>query len=74
MTDIRLLAPVALVVDLPELQLTRGQMGTVVEFLRRGDEEALLVEFSDQDGQAYTFAELRPEQLIILHRRETEAA
>jgi hypothetical protein len=74
MTRIPLLAPVALVVDLPEVRLTRGQMGTVVEFLRSGNEEALLVEFSDQDGQAYAFAEARPEQLIMLHRRETEAA
>ncbi|MGH9630877.1 MAG: DUF4926 domain-containing protein [Bryobacteraceae bacterium] len=64
----------ALVVDLPEVQLTRGQMGTVVEYLRSGKEEALLVEFSDQDGQAYAFAEARPEQLIMLHRRETQAA
>ncbi len=74
MTRIPLLAPVALVVDLPELQLTRGQMGTVVEYLRSGKEEGLLVEFSDPDGQSYAFAEARPEQLIMLHRRETQAA
>jgi hypothetical protein len=74
MTHIPLLAPVALVVDLPEQQLTRGQMGTVVEYLRCGNEEAVLVEFSDEDGQAYAMANVRPEQLIVLHRRETEAA
>lgn len=74
MTQIPLLAQVALVVDLPELQLTRGQMGTVVELLRSGNEEALLVEFSDQDGQAYAMAEARPQQLIVLHRRGPEAA
>lgn len=74
MTHIPLLASVALVVDLPERQLTRGQMGTVVEYLRSGNEDALLVEFSDEDGQAYSIAEIRPEQLIVLHRRETEAA
>ena len=44
MTLIPLLAPVALVVDLPEVQLTRGQMGTAVEYLRSGNEEALLVD------------------------------
>jgi hypothetical protein len=74
MKRIPLLASVALAIDLPELQLTRGQLGTVVEYLLTGNEEALLVEFSDQDGQAYAFAEARPEQLIVLHRRETEAA
>jgi hypothetical protein len=74
MTHIPLLASVALVVDLPGQQLTRGQMGTVVEYLRSGDEDALLVEFSDADGQAYAMAEVRPEHLIVLHRRETEAA
>jgi hypothetical protein len=74
MMNIPLLASVALMVDIPELQLTRGQMGTVVEFLRNGDEEALLVEFSDHDGQTYAMAEVTPDQLIILHRREIEAA
>jgi hypothetical protein len=74
MTHIPLLASVALVVDLPEEQLTRGQIGTVVEYLRTGDEHALLVEFSDEDGQTYAMADVRPEQLIVLHRRGTEAA
>lgn len=74
MTHTPLLASVALVVDLPEQQLTRGQMGTVVEYLHSGNEDALLVEFSDADGQAYAMAEVRPEQLIVLHRRDTEAA
>jgi len=75
MTNIPLLSPVALVIDLPELKLTRGQMGTVVEFLRDDqDAEALLVEFSDQDGQAYAMAQVRAEQLVVLHRQRTEAA
>ena len=73
MTHILLLASVALMADLPEQQLTRGQMGTVVEYLRSGDENALLVEFSGVDGQTYAMAAVRPEQLIVLHRRETEA-
>lgn len=74
MMHVPLLAPVALIVDLPEQQLTRGQMGTVVEYLRSGNEDALLVEFSDEDGQTYAMAEVRAEQLIVLHRREIEAA
>jgi hypothetical protein len=56
----------------------RIQLGTVVEHLgsaaREGHDEAYLVEFSGEDGIAYAFAELRPNQFIILHRRTTEAA
>lgn len=74
MNRIPLLAPVAWVLDLPEQRLTRGQMGTVVEYLRSGNEDALLVEFSDEDGQEYATAEVRPEHVIVLHRRDTEAA
>ena len=74
MKEIPLLAPVALVVDLPEQQLTRGQMGTVVEYVHAGNEDALLVEFSDDGGQTYALAEVQPEQLVVLHRREIEAA
>ncbi len=47
-----------------------GQIGTVVEVLRRGAEEALLVEFSDSDGQSYAMAVLKADQLIPLHRRD----
>ena len=74
MTQVPLLAAVALVSDIPEKGLTRGQMGTVVEFLRKGSEEALLVEFSDEDGQTYAMTDLKPEQIIVLHRRQTDAA
>lgn len=68
-----MLASVALTVDVPEKGLTRGEMGTVVEFLGDPDEGALLVEFSDERGQTYAMADLRPEQLLVLHR-QTEAA
>lgn len=74
MKQVPLLAHVALVADLPEKGLTRGQLGTVVEKLGAEPDGAFLVEFSDEDGQAYAFAELRPDQVIVLHRRTTEAA
>jgi hypothetical protein len=45
MKPIPLLAFVALTQDLPDQQLTRGQIGTVVEYLQRNCKEALLVEF-----------------------------
>ena len=73
MKFIPLLAPVALTEDLPDHKLTRGQIGTVVELLECEGEHALLVEFSDEQGQTYAMADIRPNQLIVLHRR-TEAA
>lgn len=68
MAQIPLLASVALLDELPDRGLTRGQMGTVVEYLSSGDSRALLVEFADDHGETYSMAELNPEQLVVLHR------
>ena len=73
MMSIPLLASVALIDDLPDHNLTRGQIGTVVEHLRREGDQALLVEFSDERGQAFALVDVRPGQLIVLHRN-TKAA
>ena len=73
MNRIALLSPVALIEDVPTQCLTKGQLGTVVEFLRRDDDAAVLVEFSDETGQTYAMANLRPDQLLVLHRN-TRAA
>lgn len=70
---IPLLALVALTEDLPDVRLTRGQIGTVVEHLERDGDRALLVEFSNEQGQTYAIVPLRPEQLLFLHR-DSEAA
>jgi len=51
MKPIPLLSMVALTEDVPDHNLTRGQMGTVVECLDHDAEQALIVEFSDQNGQ-----------------------
>ena len=64
---------VALTEDVPEHGLTRGEVGTVVEYLEHEGERALLVEFSDQEGQAYAMVAMRPEQLLVLHKK-SEAA
>lgn len=64
-----LLAPVALLVDVPEYGLTRGEMGTIVEHLGTPGDEAVLVEFVDVDGQTYAMVDLRPDQVIVLHNR-----
>ena len=59
----RLHDEVALTGDVPDKRLFRGQVGTVVEKLADGVFE---VEFSDEDGKAYAFAQLRPSQFMIL--------
>jgi len=69
MKSIPLLAVVALTEDMPNEGLTRGQIGTVVEELERDGEHALLVEFSDEQGQTYAIATVRPQQLMELHRK-----
>ena len=59
--DIGVLSVVALLEDLPERGLVRGQVGTAVEALGPGVFE---VEFSDDDGRPYASLALPVEQLI----------
>ena len=66
---IQLLDVVALTVDLPQYNLYRGQVGTVVELLADGT--AFEVEFSDRDGRTYESLGLRPEQIMTLHFEPT---
>ena len=61
MTSMPMLAPVGLIEDLPNDKLTRGQIGTVVKFLEKDGEPALLVEFSAGDGQTYADDRRSPE-------------
>jgi Domain of unknown function (DUF4926) len=62
--SINLLDVVALTVDIPEYNLAKGQVGTVVEILASG--KAFEVEFSDREGRTYESVGLRPEQLMVL--------
>lgn len=62
---IKLLDVVALTVDLPDYNLWRGQVGTVVELLADGT--AYEVEFSDREGRTFESIGLRPEQIMLLH-------
>lgn len=71
MEEIKLLDVVAVVEDLGSEGLRRGTVGTVVERWENGVFE---VEFSDNDGKAYAFAALRPEQLMKLYFRSDAAA
>jgi hypothetical protein len=70
----QLLDIVALTVDLPQYNLWRGQVGTVVEILANGN--AFEVEFSvypeggtasHRNGRTYESVGLRPEQIMRLH-------
>lgn len=62
---INLLDVVALTVDLPEYNLWRRQVGTIVEILADGC--AFEVEFSDRDGRTFESLGLRPDQFMVLH-------
>jgi hypothetical protein len=63
--SINLLDVVALTADLPQENLWRGQVGTVVEIL--GEGTAFEVEFSDRDGRTYESLGLRSDQIMVLH-------
>ena len=54
---------VALLRDLPEHGLVRGQVGTIVEAL---DGATALIEFSDNQGRAYAIAPCPRDALLVL--------
>ncbi len=57
------LCAVALLRDLPDHGLVRGQVGTIIETL---DENTALVEFSDDRGEAYAIAPCSQDTLLVL--------
>jgi hypothetical protein len=69
-TEPGLLDVVALLTDVPEHRLVRGQVGTVVEILNGAYE----VEFCDEEGVTYAELALEPGQLLVLHHRPQRAA
>ena len=71
MAEIEMLSVVALLEDVPEKGLLRGQVGTVVESLAPGAYE---VEFSDDSGQTYASLALRSNQLMRLHHQPSHQA
>ncbi len=62
--NLKLLDVVALLEDVPELKLHRGEVGTIVEEFEDGSVE---VEFADKRGVAYAFADLPKSKLLALH-------
>ena len=71
MAEMEVLSVVALLEDVPEKGLLRGQVGTVVESLAPGVYE---VEFSDDSGRTYAFLVLRADQLMRLHHEPSHQA
>ncbi len=71
MAALELLSVVALLADLPEYGLVRGQVGTVVERLTPGVYE---VEFSDDAGSTYASLAVPAEQLLVLHHEPIHQA
>ncbi|MCP9495239.1 MAG: DUF4926 domain-containing protein [Pyrinomonadaceae bacterium MAG19_C2-C3] len=64
--EMKLLDTVALLEDLPQRNLNRGEVGTIVELLAPDVYE---VEFCDDEGRTYAELALRSEQLIVLHNQ-----
>ena len=71
MAKIEMLSVVAVLEDLPEEGLLRGQVGTVVEDLAPGVYE---IEFCDDEGRTYASLALRAEQLMRLHHEPRHQA
>jgi Domain of unknown function (DUF4926) len=69
-TKVRLLDVVALISDIPEQGLHRGQVGTVVEVLTP---EQYDVEFCDDEGRTYALATLSADQLLVLRYAPEQA-
>ncbi|HRQ33043.1 MAG TPA: DUF4926 domain-containing protein [Anaerolineales bacterium] len=61
---VKLLDVVALTDDLPEHELKRGQVGTVVEVLAP---DAFEVEFVDKEGRTYAELAVKADHLLVLH-------
>ena len=68
---IKLLDVVALTQDVPEHNLKRGEVGTVVEILANG--EAFEIEFSDDNGQMYKCLSFPASQLEVFHQEPIKA-
>lgn len=60
----KLLDVVALLENLPELGLYRGQVGTIVE---EYEPQVFEVEFSDNEGKSYAIETLNEKQLMVLY-------
>jgi len=73
MENFKLFDVIALTVDIPEYDLPRGQVGTIVEILAKG--KAFEVEFADREGHTFECIGVEPEQMMVLrYKHEFVAA
>ncbi|MEO8597861.1 MAG: DUF4926 domain-containing protein [Candidatus Solibacter sp.] len=70
MRELELLSVVALLEDVKDHKLLRGQVGTVVERFAPGVYE---IEFSDDEGRTY-YLSLRADQWLQLHHEPSHQA
>ena len=70
MNEIKLFDTVALLEDVPEENLWRGQVGAVVEVYNSG--EAFEVEFVDSSGCTYGLMALKADQVMLLRHKPAE--
>ena len=71
MGNLELLSVVALMRDVPETGVVRGQVGTIVEVL---GPEVFEVEFSDDNGRTYASLALKAGDLLRLHHEPLHKA
>ena len=71
MAELSLLSVVALMREMPEASLVRGQVGTIVEVLAP---EVFEVEFSDDNGRSYASVAVRAQDLLRLHYEPSHEA
>ena len=62
--SLKLLDIVALLKDIPDEKLVKGQVGTIIEML---DEGVYEVEFADKQGRTIASLALAVEELMLLH-------
>lgn len=63
-TEWKLLDAVALLRDIPEKSLNRGQLGVIVEILA---DDVFEVEFADRNGRTIALLPLQEKDLLQLH-------
>ena len=62
--SLKLLDTVALLKDMPDEKLVKGQVGTIIEML---DKDVYEVEFADKQGRTIASLALAVEELMLLH-------
>lgn len=70
MTDIKLFDTIALLEDIPDENLRRGNVGAIVHI--HNDGEAFEVEFVDNSGHTYGLLPLTPDQFVVLSHEALE--